>query len=181
MRRFLFLLLAVLMALVVALPAGAGKPDCSTYPAGHPQACQSDDPTPEPIGAGTVCGPDEYPDGIEGIQSADFSFTLGGKQDGACIDVISTESDPGKGWEVTITGSGAHYLGVIPRDSISAGDSCGGYLLRSEARIYTTRTLGYDGFMPAATINACGTDFAEWVNTDVWADVEPIPWRCPKV
>jgi hypothetical protein len=109
-----------------------------------------------------VCDPSDYPEGIDGIQSDDFTFTLSGKQDGACIDVVSVEGP----WEVTITGEGARYLGIIPRDSIGPGDSCGGYLLRREGNIYGSNPLflGYDGFLPAATINACGTDFGEWVD-----------------
>jgi hypothetical protein len=44
-RRFLFLFLAVVMTLVVALPAGADKPNCKTNP-DHP-SCHTT-PTPEP-------------------------------------------------------------------------------------------------------------------------------------
>jgi hypothetical protein len=165
-RRLLFLALAVLMTLVVSLPAGADKPDCNTYPDGHPQACPSEDPPDDPIAeppmGGTMCDPAEYPVSIDVIQTGDFSFSLGGKQAGTCIDVISGAGP----WEVTITGGGAKYLGVIPRDSYAAGDSCGGYLLRSEGNIYGSNPLilGYTGVMPAATVNACGTDFGEWVD-----------------
>ncbi len=116
----------------------------------------------------------EYVDGapipIDGVWKDDFTFTLGGKQDGTCIDVISA---PGP-WHVTITGEGARYLGVIPRDSIGPGDSCGGWLLRSTIYDYgedNPLILGYFGdddaqSIPAATINACGTDFAEWIELE---------------
>ena len=69
---------------------------------------------------------------------------------------------------MTVTGEGARYLGLIPRDSIAAGDSCGGYLVRNAANIYgsSPHILGYNGSVPAATINACGTEWAEWVDID---------------
>lgn len=167
MRRFFipFLFLVTAMMLIVALPAGAGKPDCSDPRTTHPP-CDKGDAGDETL-HGTVCDPDDYPNNLDGqqivgVQEDDFAFTLSGKQDSACIDVVSVEGR----WEVTITGDGARYLGVIPRDSISPGDSCGGYLLRSEGDIYGGEPLilGYAGFLPAATINACGVDFAEWVD-----------------
>lgn len=152
-------------ALVIAFPAGAVKPQCDDtlpgYTPKHP-SCNKDDPADEtPIGA-TVCDPAEYPPGIEGVQEYDFDFTLSGKQAGACIDVISKEGP----WKVTIGGHGARQLGIIPRDSSGPGDSCGGYLLRSKAIIYGSNplTLGYEGVIPAATINACGTQYGEWVD-----------------
>ena len=115
-----------------------------------------------------MCDPAGYPAGIEGVQIEgvqvdDFTFTLDGKKPGTCIDVMTSIEGP---WEVTVTGGGARYLGLVPRDSIAAGDSCGGYLLRSRADIYgsSPHILGYNGSIPAATINACGTGYAEWVD-----------------
>ena len=166
MRRLPILLVFVLIFALLALVPASAKPDCGIEPK-HPScpADDPDDPTPEPIGGGTVCDPADYPfyvpDGeddelvqIDGVQYDNFTFQLSGKQAITCIDVISEEGP----WEVTITGSGARNVGVIPRDSIASGDSCGGYLLRKQ-QIYTTVTLSaYGGDMPAATINACGTD-----------------------
>jgi hypothetical protein len=110
-----------------------------------------------------MCDPAEYPAGIDGVQTGDFWFTLAGKKPGTCIDVLTETAGP---WEVTVTGEGARYLGLIPRDSIAPGDSCGGPLLRNEANIYgsSPHILGYDGIVPAATINACGTEWTEWVD-----------------
>jgi hypothetical protein len=53
------------------------------------------------------------------------------------------------------------------------GDS--GYLLRRYDAIYGSNPLmlGYTGEMPAATVNACGTDDGEWVDTGLY-DVDPI-------
>ena len=175
------MLLAGALALLMAAPAGAGRPNCDPddpkYTPEHP-ACQGDEPSEDlPLG-GTMCDPDEYPknpDGtfqIEGVQSGDFTFTLAGKRPGTCIDVMSIAGP----WEVTVTGEGARYLGLIPRDSIAAGDSCGGPLLRNAANIYgaSPHILGYNGSVPAATINACGTEWAEWVDVD-WPGLNADP------
>lgn len=170
-----FIVVLALFALVVAaVPAGAEKPDCDPespgYTADHP-SCDKDEPPGEEIAGGTMCDPAEYPadlrdlDGelIVGVPNVDFTFTLSGKQDDACIDVISSEGP----WQVTITGKGARSLGVIPRDSIGPGDSCGGWLLRSTIYDHDASDpliLGHEGSVPAATINACGVAFAEWVD-----------------
>jgi hypothetical protein len=172
MRRIWIMLLAVALALVIAGPAGADKPNCDDPDSDHP-ACQDDEPGDELPMGGTMCDPAGYPEGIKGVQKDDFTFTLEGKKPGTCIDVMSEEGP----WEVTVTGEGARYLGLIPRDSIAAGDSCGGWLLRSAANIYgdSPHTLGYNGPVPAAEINACGTDWAEWVAIEEWLDIEEWP------
>lgn len=167
MRRIWITLLSVALALAVAAPAGADKPNCDpddpNYTPGHP-TCQDDSGDELPFG-GTMCNPAEYPEGIDGIQEKDFHFTLEGKKPGTCIDVLT---DIAGTWEVTVTGEGARYLGIVPRDSIAPGDSCGGWLQRSAANIYKTHTLSaYGGPMPAATINACGTEWTEWVDIDL--------------
>lgn len=167
MRRLPILFaLALLLALLALAPASAGKPDCSVDDS-HP-SCKTDDPVAdeEPF-AGTMCDPAGYPDTpdgtkLEGVQDTDFAFVLEGKKPETCIDVLSEEGP----WEVTVTGEGARYLVLVPRDSIAPGDSCGGWLLRNEANIYgaSPHILGYDGSIPAATVNACGTQFGEWVD-----------------
>lgn len=170
MRRIWIMLVVVALGVAIAAPATA-KVDCDLRP-DHP-ACQEEEPGDELPMGGTMCDPAEYPknpDGsfqIEGVQSEDFAFTLEGKKPGTCIDVLTSIAGP---WEVTVTGEGARYLVLIPRDSIAAGDSCGGYLLRNAANIYgaSPHILGYDGTVPAATINACGTEFAEWVDSTLF-------------
>lgn len=162
MKRLWIALSALALVLVIAAPAGAVKPDCTDPNSTHP-TCQDDEPGDEVPFAGTMCDPAGYPAGIDGVQAGDFTFTLEGKKPGTCIDVLTEIAGP---WEVTVTGEGARYLGLIPRDSIGPGDSCGGYLLRNEANIYgsSPHILGYDGSVPAATINACGTEWSEWVD-----------------
>jgi len=168
MRRLTIGLVLVVMILLFASVAGAVPPKCDEPGGENLPGCPGDDPSttttttqPDlPLG-GTMCDPAEYPDGITGVQTDDFTFTLEGKKPAKCIDVLSDEGL----WEVTVTGEGARYLGLVPRDSSTPGDSCGGWLLRSEANIYTTHTFSaYGGPMPAATINACGTEWSEWVD-----------------
>ncbi len=181
MRRFTIGFTVVVLVLLFASVAGAVPPDPCEKDLNHP-LCTDPPPSttttappsttttqPDLPPGGTMCDPDEYPknpDGtfqIEGIQETDFTFTLTGKKPGTCIDVLTTIAG---GWEVTVTGEGARYLGLIPRDSIGPGDSCGGYLLRNAANIYgsSPHILGYEGSVPAATINACGAEWAEWVD-----------------
>jgi len=168
MKRFLilFVLLFLAMTLIIALPAGAAKPQCDdTLPGYTPEhlSCNKDDPGDETPLYGTMCDPADWPDNARGIQEDDFSFTLSGKRDMACVDVISA----GGPWKVTIDGEGARALTIIPRDSVSPGDSCGGWVLRNtvyDHGVGNELILGYDGIVPAATINACGLDFPEWVD-----------------
>ena len=178
MRRFTIGFTVVVLVLLVASVAGAAPPSCDDKP-DHPQCTTTTDPSgtttttsAEAPPGGTMCDPEEYPrnpDGtlqLEGVQTDDFQFTLEGKKPGTCINVLTDVAGP---WEVTVTGEGARYLGLIPRDSIGPGDSCGGYLLRNAANIYgnSPHLLGYEGSVPAATINACGTEWAEWVSVDL--------------
>jgi hypothetical protein len=170
MRRLWIVLIAGAIAMIIAIPAGTAVPRCSDNP-NHPRCIPDDSPEPpaeDPPMGGTMCDPAEYPDDVDGapivdVQTDDFNFILSGKQDSACIDVTTHVEGE---WEVTIKGSGARYLGIIPRDSIASGDSCGGYLLRRYDAIYQSNPLflGYTGVIPAATVNACGTDDGEWVD-----------------
>ncbi len=161
-KKTMIVALALFALVVATVPAGARPPEGKGKPG------PTDDTA---LGGGTMCDPAGYPldetgEKLVGVQTNDFTFTLGGKQDGTCIDVISIEGP----WKVTIAGDGARYLGVIPRDSIGPGDSCGGWLLRSTIYDYgkgTPLILGYNGIVPAATVNACGTDFAEWVDIEL--------------
>ena len=166
MRRLIIGITVAVMVLLLASVAGAAPPKCDTDPT--LPGCGGDDPStttttqPDLPMGGTMCDPAEYPAGIDGVQTGDFEFTLAGKKPGTCIDVLTDIAGP---WEVTVVGEGARYLGLIPRDSIAPGDSCGGWLLRNEANIYgsSPHILGYDGIVPAATINGCGTEWTEWV------------------
>lgn len=168
-RRWLYLIGALVLVLGLSAPAGAAKPQCDpdlpNYTPKHPQ-CQSDDSSEELPPGGTVCDPGDYPEGIDGVQYDDFTFTLGSGdgpfQASVCVDVVSNEGP----WSVTITGHGAKNMVIIPRDSAGPGESCGGYRRHSSGQIYGSSplVLGFGGVVPAATINACGVEFAEWVD-----------------
>ena len=182
MKRFWIMLLVIAVAIVIALPVSAKPPLCSEN-SEHP-ACIPDptDPPPdnEPI-PGETCYALGYWES-EPV-TGDFQITLGGDHPHEyCIDVVSTFGD----WEITvIPGGGGKILSLnlFLRDSFSPGDgcvcvmddgklSCGhcGYTFRS-------KTLPSDPVLfrdtPGATVNACGTDFAEYVGS-YWADEDGI-------
>lgn len=170
-RTTMIVALALFALVVATLPAGAKPPEGKGKPG----------PSDDTALGGTMCDPAEYPRDIEyvdgalnpedGVWEDNFTFTLSGKSESVCVDVIS-EKGP---WEVSITGQGARSLLIIPRDSWAPGDSCGGWILRNT--IYDNERgdepliLGYDDgagqSVPRATVNACGTDFAEWVDADL--------------
>lgn len=167
-RRLMIMVVALALPLAMATTA-SGAPDCTDPKFADNPACTDPDPDPqEPPAGGTVCDPAAYPADIDGVQYDDFTFTLSSEKVSmttVCIDVVSDEGP----WSVTITGEGAKYLVIWPRDSAGAGDSCGGYRLRGSGQIYGSNPLvlgGDDGVVPAATINACGVEFAEWVDLD---------------
>lgn len=148
------LALAGLLVVTVA-PAGARGRD-NTGP-----------PAQEPTG-GTTCVDNGAPTGdparYEPLGESGFTITLTAEYDYACVDVLW--ATPGK-WKITVTGEGARSLTLVPRDSVAPGDSCGGAMLRREA-IYGELTLPLDGDtrdeIPAGYVNACGDEYAEWVN-----------------
>jgi hypothetical protein len=158
MRRILILAVVLALPLAAAATAVAKKPDCSVDPA-HP-SCGEDPSDGVPLG-GTVCDPADYPDGIDGVQTGDFDFTLEVEGDNtyACIDVLAAAGD----WSVTVTGSRARSLLLVGRDSVSPGDACDVVNLRRDD-IYIDE--GHPLVMPAATINACGVDWSEWVGLE---------------
>jgi hypothetical protein len=156
MRRLWIALLAISVTLVLALPAGAAPP-CSVNP-NHPN-CIPDEPVDPPPGedgpmAGTTCADA----GLWGQPvTQDFEITLAGPNDSYCVDVIA---GPGQ-WNVDVaidTGS-VRMLLFIPRESIAAGDSCGGYGFRSN-----NVPSSFSGEIPDSYVNSCGVDFAEWVD-----------------
>lgn len=168
MRRIWITLLAIATALVITLPAGAVKPD-------NPGKPSPDEP--DTIG-GFTCIADPYTDIM--FESDDFVINLGGKDTGlpssVCVDVMTTVASR---WQVTVTGSGGRSLGLATRDSHGPGDPCGGSGARGE-EIYGQFTLPLeeDTFfdkIPAATVNACGTAFAEWIEPYPGEEESP-PW-----
>jgi hypothetical protein len=184
MRRISVLLLVIAMALVIASPAGAGKPgtDCEEKP-NHP-ACQ-DDPTADPP-FGTTClvrfGPDNLDMQVKEVDLnvGSFSVNLEGSGASACYDVTADEGT----WSVEILNdTGVRFLRVLPRDSISPGDSCGGREFRFNRDVPTTFDLpgtGFptedgwhpydldkDGRIEGSYANSCGESFGEWVDVEV--------------
>lgn len=166
MKRFWIMLLAITVASVMALPAGAkGKPDKPGPP-----------PPDEPL-AGETC----YALGDWGATpvTGDFTVTLGGDHpDEYCIDVMS---DPGD-WEITYGPAGngnVRSLNLFLRDSTAPGDGCVCAYLEDGTLScghcgYTFRDVSTGGSAffhqaPEATANACGTEFAEYVGSK-WID-----------
>ncbi len=156
MKRFWILLLAVAMALVIALPASAGKPpiECDKHP-NHPE-CAPDPGDDTPTG-GTTC--------IEGgsayeVQTEDFDVILNGKSDTACIDVIAA---PGA-WKITVLTDGiVRGLSLFLRDSVGPGDGCFeggscGYVFRNDF----PSEVDFP-YVEGAYVNVCGTGFGESV------------------
>lgn len=181
--RPLLVVVVTLAMLLVAAPVAA-KPGCKDLPPDHLDYCgkpTTTTTTQAPVDdgrAGTVCGTDELPADLAWTEDAlgtvtGLTFSLSGKKPGACIDVVTDED---LRWLVTITGAGANYLVLVPRDSIAPGDSCGGWLLRNAGNIYGTHLLGYEGYIPATTINACDRYhlddgyFGEWVDQSLVGD-----------
>lgn len=174
MKRVWIGLLAVAVALAIALPAGAKKPDCEADPS-HP-ACK-ESPEPEPTGGYTCAeyaamNPDwggkvysvtadgSYGQPNEPVTTPDFVLTLSGREE-ACIDVTA----PAGRWLVSVTANHRHGLMMVPRDSFSPGDSCGGAGFGNDPNGDWTLPLPIDtrSEIPSSHVNACGTEFGEWI------------------
>jgi hypothetical protein len=156
------MLLAITMALVIALPAGAGKPqiDCDDDKFLNRPECRNDPGDEEPTG-GTTCREGGY---THAVMTDDFDVVLYGKSDTACIDVIA---DPGA-WKVKIETQGiVRGMSLFLRDSVGPGDGCFeggscGYVFRND--FPTEVDLPY---IDGAYVNVCGTGFGESVRNSV--------------
>ena len=154
MRRIWITLLLIALATLLTVPAaGKGKPDEPGKP----------DPPDEPDAVGGyTCLADSGPFADILLAKDDFVFELGGRKTGLpgnlCVDVMSQ----GGSWKVSvIDGDGGRSMSLIARDSHGPGDSCGGVGVSGADEIYSS-TFTLDA-IPAATVNACGTQFAEWI------------------
>jgi hypothetical protein len=160
-KKRLWLILVVVLAVAMSISAPAmGGPDCDNDKfADHPLCGNGENPSDDvPIG-GTMCDPNQYPPGIDGVQYDDFEFTLSGRWADTCIDVVSGAGP----WTASIIdGSGAQSLGIVGRDSIAPGDACHGQTMKRDEIYGGLVEFG----MPAATINACGDGYAEWVSVE---------------
>jgi hypothetical protein len=177
MKAIKILLVAALLVVPLLVMGGASaKVDCDARPE-HP-TCPG---VPEPPDDGDVLGgytceqaghnQADYAE-THGLAFADggFSFTLSGRTDTVCIDV---NTDGPSRWYVAIGGSGVRALQLIPRDSYAPGDSCGGVDLRGGAMPPLPFTQGLPDYddtradaIPESLVNACGTQFGEWLDTD---------------
>ena len=126
MKRFWIILLAIAMALVIALPAGAGKPDCDpdslTYTQFHP-ACGKDDPEPPPPVEEVACAFDTSGVLLSGTDGDPIA--LGGESISYRCRLIASPSDS---FEFAIgTTDGATTLLqplIAVTDAYPSGDMC---------------------------------------------------------
>lgn len=171
LKRTLVVLIVGALPLAATVTAAAKKPPKDPSPA-------------EPIG-GYTCAESGYDQSSHGLVFSDtgFSLTLTGRSDGMCVDVMTGAAGV---WKVTVTGHDVLSLLVVPRDSYSPGDSCGGVRVRSpELPLLQDlpdpsdprHALG----IPASTVNACGTTFGEWRDgmlvMDQTAEPHPLAFR----
>jgi hypothetical protein len=154
LRGFGLILLVMVLALSVTMAAvaeGKGKPPTTTTTSTLP---------PEPTSGGHTCAywnlttPEELAAHDFALTEHGFTFTLKGSSDAFCVDI---EADGP--WHVTGTASGVTSLSLIPRDSASPGDSCGGASLRRP----TAFALYLPTMFTLATVNSCGLQYGEWI------------------
>ena len=153
MKKTLTALLALAVLVTLAMPALAAK-------GGKPG--QPDNP---PLG-GTTCAEDGWASDIDDL-------SLMGRSAEACVDV--SDVNPGA-WDVTVNveeGTLKSLL-VVLRDSVSPGDACGEPIyLRN---ISAPSTFKLEGALEGAAgdyVNACGVEWAEWVDGVYYDTVEP--------
>lgn len=173
-RTHLGVMLALALSFVLALavlPAEAGKPD------------KPGKPEPSGPDGGTTCAlsDDNY---FKMEATGDFTIELGpgtGNGNVACIDVSPEFEGPWfVAWSINEDET-IRSLGLIPRDSFSPGDSCGGLLFKNNVPSESIRlppdpvlypTSPYGDSIPLPYVNACGTDFAELVDGVSYDDAD---------
>jgi hypothetical protein len=174
LRRVLLVLVVLALPMATATAAvGKPKPPPPT--------------TPEPTLGGYTCEESGFDQsGINWFWDTDnhptgfrFTLTLEGRSDGVCIDVPLGDWT-GESWGPNVTAGVwtvkvTDYQGkisrllLVPRDSLGPGDSCGGADLR-QPDLAATYELPlpvdprHEDGIPAATVNACGTQFGEWIS-----------------
>ncbi|MCJ7781120.1 MAG: hypothetical protein MUQ27_09865, partial [Acidimicrobiia bacterium] len=118
--------LAAAVAFAIALPAGAGKPDCdldsATYTQSHP-ACGEDDPEPRPPAEEVACAFD--PSGVLFSETNGDPIALGGENISYRCGLTAIPSDSFK--FVIGTTDGATTLLqplIVVTDAYPSGDMC---------------------------------------------------------
>ncbi len=143
MKRFWTMLVVVAVALVMALPAGAVKPENPGKP-----------PPDEPL-VGLTCaeaaaaGFDHVGVDWDVDNSGRPTFTVEvGVREDACVDVTSLEGN----WIVTVDMGTALVVPMGVQDSVAPGDSCWG---GCAGDVVITESGTYTFYTPASTLNAC--------------------------
>jgi hypothetical protein len=166
MRRVSIALMVCSVALALAIPAGAAKPDCGDPHSTH-LACQDPGEAPEVVNDSCYAHGEWGPHPV----AENFVVTLGGRNtaypSGYCIDVLAT---PGN-WTVEIETAGkVQSVNLFMRDSVGAGDGCFtapdgtsscGYMFRSND---IPAEQVFEG-IPGAWANACGDEWGEYVGS----------------
>lgn len=145
MKRFSIILLAIAVALVMALPAGAkGPPDKPDKPGKPPETL-----------IGMTC--EEYGFDTWNLheESSDGSFTVDVTgREWACVDVVAPEGD----WNVyVVTAEGVRRVTIRVQDSVAPGDLCGDDMITGVLNA-SEEPLTLSG-IPKATVNACGVEY----------------------
>ena len=165
-----------LVLVILALPVATAAAAVGKKPPTPPPTTTTTTTAPSPTLFGTTCASDP---GYEAALASHhytpigdgFSFTLSGKSDSLCLDVL--HGTPGI-WMVSIVGNaGTTTLSrilLVPRDSIAPGDSCGGVDLRRVALPLQQQLPHPDDtrfdVIANGYVNACGTAFGEMVDLD---------------
>jgi hypothetical protein len=165
-----------LVLVILALPVATAAAAVGKKPPTPPPTTTTTTTAPSPTLFGTTCASDlGYEAALAShhytLTENGFSFTLSGKNDALCIDVL--HGTPGI-WMVSIVGNaGTTTLSrilLVPRDSIAPGDSCGGVDLRRVALPLQQQLPHPDDtrfdVIANGYVNACGTAFGELVDID---------------
>ena len=146
---------------IICMAVAAGAAAGSDGPGGF-----AGKPPTQPL-AGYTCeemGVDQASHGLS-LTPTGFTFTLGGKSDSMCVDVPADLADAAGVWTVTATATGPSSVWLlVPRDSYSPGDSCGGRgpaVADVPAGAAPALLDERNRVIPAATLNACGVQFGE--------------------
>ncbi len=150
MQRYWTVLLVLAVAVVIALPAGAAKPDCIDEPS-RPWCEPAEDPE-GPVGLTceeTAADGWDYVD-VTWQDEKTFTVVLTDRL-GACVDVTSVAGE----WTIDVKVGSAREVYLAVGDSVSPGDMCWGYGHYDSPEALVTDDVILLVDLPASTINAC--------------------------